>query len=306
MKSHWPMPDKLSLDKHTRLAFVIGTGRCGTTMLAQILNAHSRICVPHELQLIFGYSGNGPRLYEYFATAEAQTWQAPDFIKVVSNLCPHRFEKFFDYQEFFNAREYPEKDLSLLLSDLYSATAKSKGKDFFLEQTPWYGQRLDLMNELFPEAKFIHIIRDGRDVALSFARTPWWHDSSTDNLERWGNEVSKIADDAKKILETHRYLEIKYEEFVLAPEVHTSRVLNFLGFSFEDGMLLPEKLIDYSVYRKMKMDSHMSSEFNKWNKQKKKAVFADNVFGWKRSNPEMFNDMSDQTRAALRRFGYEA
>ena len=63
--------------------FIIGTGRCGTTMLAKILNAHSRICVPHELQLIFGYSGNGPRLYECFASGETLSWQAHDFIKFI-------------------------------------------------------------------------------------------------------------------------------------------------------------------------------------------------------------------------------
>lgn len=54
------------------------------------------------------------------------------------------------------------------------------------------------------------------------------------------------------------------------------------------------------------MHSHMSSEFNKWNKQKDKAVFADNVFGWKKSVPEQFNNMSEQVRATLRRFGYDA
>lgn len=290
----------------TAVNFIVGTGRSGTTMLAQILNAHSRISVPHELQLVFGYSSNGPRLYEYFSTAEVRAWQASDFIKVVSNLCPHQFDKYFDYKAFFNARKYPEKDLGVLLSDLYFAIARSKGKDFFLEQTPWYGQRLDIMNGLFPEAKFIHMVRDGRDVALSFARTPWWNDSPIENLERWQCEVSRIADDATRLLGKSRYLEVRYEDFVRDPKTLVSRILDFLGLSFEREMLLPENLIDYSVYRKTNMTGHMSTEFNKWNEQKDKAVFADNVFGWKRSAPELFDDISSRTRTTLSRFGYEA
>lgn len=306
MKNLLYLLKRLAVNNPSRLAFIVGTGRCGTTMLAQILNAHSRICVPHELQLIFGYSGNGPRLYEYFSKGEASTWGASDFIKVVASLCPHKFEEFFDYHTFFNTRDYPEKNLSLLLSDLYTATAKSKSKDIFLEQTPWYGQRLDIMNELFPEAKFIHIIRDGRDVALSFARTPWWHDSPSENIARWQYEVSKIADEAKEILGDHRYLEVRYEDFVLDPETHTSRVLGFLGLSFEPAMFFPENLIDYSVYRKIDMSGHMSREFNTWNAQRGNAVFSDNVFGWKRTSHALFHDLSESTRSTLARFGYDA
>lgn len=305
MRSRWSMRRDLLLPKPSPFAFVIGTGRSGTTMLAQILNSHSRICVPHELQLIFGYSGNGPRLYEYFSKKETNSWRAHDFIKVVASLCPHKLEDFFDYQAFFNARDYPEKDLSFLLSDFYSAIAKSKGKDIFLEQTPWYGQRLDVINELFPEAKFIHMIRDGRDVALSFARTPWWHDSPSENLVRWQYEVSKIADEAKQILGNQRYLEVRYEDFVQDPETHISRVLSFLDLSFEPAMLFAENLIDYSVYRKIDMSGHMSCEFNAWITEKNTAVFSDNVFGWKRIAHTHFLDMSESTRSTLRRFGYE-
>lgn len=285
--------------------FIIGTGRCGTTILAQILNAHSRISVPHELQLVFGYSGNGPRLYEYYSTTEVQAWQASDFIKVVTNLCPHQFSKFFDYEDFFNKRKYPENDLSALLFDLYSLIARSKGKDVFLEQTPWYGQRLDIMTELFPEAKFIHMVRDGRDVALSFARTPWWHDTPGENLERWQHEITKIADDAAQLLSGSRYLEVRYEDFVGDPAVQVTRVLDFLGLPFEKDMLLTNNLIDYSVYRKTNMSGHTSNEFNKWSEKKNMVVFAENAFGWRRVAAESFSDISDQTRLTLRRCGYE-
>jgi hypothetical protein len=286
--------------------FIVGTGRSGTTMLAQILNSHSRVCIPHELQLIFGYSGNGPRLYEYFAMKEISSWRAAEFITTVKNLCPHKFEDFFNYHQFFNARKYPENDLSVLLTDLYSAVAKSHGKDFFFEQTPWYGQRLDIMSELFPEAKFIHMIRDGRDVALSFTRTPWWHDSPSENLKRWQFEVTKIADVANKILKKDQYMEVRYEDFIRNPELYSSKILNFLNLSFESTMLSSKNQIDYSSYRRNDMTKHMSNEFNKWSQQRDQVVFSDNVFGWKRSCIDEFKNITDDTRLTLKRFGYEA
>ncbi len=290
----------------SNIAFIIGTGRCGTTMLAKILNAHSKICVPHELQLIFGYSGNGPRLYELFAAGENLHWGAQDFIQKIGELCPHKFEKYFDYESFFRHQKYPIENLGRLLTDLYRAIVADQGKEILIEQTPWYGQRLDIMKELFPYAKFIHMIRDGRDVSLSFSRTPWWHDSPLDNLDRWQHEVSKISQDAASLLDKQHYLEVKYEDFVLDPEKTISLIIDFLGVQSEKGMLLPENLIDYAAFRKFDGGAISSNAFNNWNAKRERAVFSDNVLGWKKTNPETFVNMSPQVRAAMNKFGYEA
>lgn len=294
------------MNQRGNTAFIIGTGRCGTTMLGQILNAHSKICVSQELQLIFGYSGNGPRLYELFSSGENLRWGAQDFIQKIGELCPHKFENFFDYESFFRHQKYPIENLGRLLTDLYRAIVADQGKEILIEQTPWYGQRLDIMKELFPYAKFIHMIRDGRDVALSFSRTPWWHESLLENLDRWEREVSKISRDAAALLDKKQYLEVKYEDVVLDPERMVSLIADFLGVQFEEEMLLPENLIDYAAFRKFDGSSISSNAYNDWNMKKERAVFPDSVFGWKKINPETFVNLSPEVRAALNEFGYEA
>jgi sulfotransferase family protein len=288
------------------IAFIVGTGRCGTTMLAQMLNAHSNICVPHELQLIFGYCGNGPRFHELFSSGENLQWHAENFIRKVEELCPHKFEEFFDYGSFFRHQKYPIKNLSRLLNDLYHTIAASRGKEIFIEQTPWYGQRLDIMKELFPDAKFIHMIRDGRDVALSFSRTPWWHDSFMENLDRWQREATKISHDAALLLGKNQYFEVKYEDYVLDPEGTLRLIVDFLGVSFEKEMLLPENFIDYAVFRKFDGSSIPSNAYKNWFAKKEQAVFSDNVYGWRKTDPEAFANISSQARTALAEFGYEA
>jgi len=288
------------------LAFIIGTGRCGTTMLAGILNAHSKICVPHELQLIFEYGGNGPRLYELFLSKQQGAWNADDFARKIEELCPHDFKKYFNYHDFFFRQEYPIRDLSRLLSDLYREIAASRGKMFFLEQTPWYGQGIEILKGLFPDAKFIHMIRDGRDVALSFSRTPWWHDSPPENLERWQREITKISGDAELFLQKNQYLEVRYEDFVRDPEKALRDIVDFLGVPFEREMLMPENLIDYFAFRRSDTRVISSEGYNAWAAGKDSAVFTESVFSWRKRPGGTFPRLSSEVRFALSKWGYEA
>jgi hypothetical protein len=120
--------------------FIIGTGRCGTTLLAKMLNAHSEICVPHELQILFEEGGNGKRLREVFESGDHARYEAEDYIKLIQERCPYRFQEYFDYGGFFRKRVYPESSFDKLATDLFTEVAQSRGKSYFIEQTPWYGQ----------------------------------------------------------------------------------------------------------------------------------------------------------------------
>jgi hypothetical protein len=213
-------------------------------MLSEFLDAHSQICIPPELQIIFGYGKNKGRLHEIFAAKSNMSYSAQDFIKIIENITPHQLSDYFDYESFFKQQKYPITDLRRLLTDLYAAIAASRNKKLLFEQVPWYGQRLDILTDLFPAAKFIHMIRDGRDVAISYARTPWWHDTVIDNLEKWHLEITKISEDAKLLLDDKHYLEVRYEDFVRDPEHLLRRITEFSGVSFEKAMLSPENHID--------------------------------------------------------------
>src|SRR5580658_5156661 len=135
-----PGAEKLEARMVAKTAFIIGTGRCGTTMLAQMLNSHSKICVPFELQLLFEYSKNGARLHEVFKDNKNENFGAKDFIDLIESRTPHRFHEYFDYRRFFETQRYPIRSLNELANRLFSEIAESKHKTIFIEQTPWYGQ----------------------------------------------------------------------------------------------------------------------------------------------------------------------
>lgn len=282
--------------------FIVGTGRSGTTLLAQVLNAHSKIAVPSELQILFEYGNNGERLAEIFQSKKNLIFRAEDYIQLIQSRCPHDLSTYYDYQRFFFEQTYPIHSLQELLIKLYADIAHSQGKSIFGEQTPWYGQNIPLLRELFPEAKFIHMLRDGRDVSISYARTPWWHDDVNLNLQRWEKEVSVIEKDAPE----KRLLTVRYEDLVLSPQEKVEEICHFLSVPFEEQMLDPQFHIDYSQYgRDAANNIDLSSSYKDWEKEKRSAFFTGSVHAWKTNTDIEFHELPLSVRQTLERFGYD-
>ncbi|SFA67472.1 sulfotransferase family protein, partial [Metapseudomonas otitidis] len=288
-----------------KTAFIVGTGRCGTSWLGQMLNSHTEICVPPEIQLLFEYSDNGNRLTEAFSLATSSELDSKNLVKIIEQGCPHKLEMFFDYHEFCNREDTPKGSLREFVTSFYSAIAERHGKSWLIEQTPWYGSRLDLLCSFFPEAKVIHMIRDGRDVALSFTRTPWWHTSPRLNLARWQREIKKIALDATLYFNSSSYLEVKYEDLASNTESEMRRICAFLGVDFDPKMLDPSNFIDYDQFCKFDMQQISSQAYNSWQKRKDTAVFMENVQAWRRNEDIFHPPLPEDIECWLRRYGYE-
>ena len=285
-------------------AFIIGTGRCGTTLLGQMLNSHSAICVPPELQLIFECNGNGNRLLEEFANKGPDDFSAEKLSLIIERCCPYKLELFFDYKIFCHSIDLSHLTPSKFLFDFYLSIAKSFQKSWLIEQTPWYGQRIDLLVKFFPQAKFIHMVRDGRDVALSFTRTPWGHKTVHLNLGKWAREIKKISVDASVYLEASNYLVVNYENLVTNPEYELRRICNFLGVNFETSMCDASKFIVYDSYSKFEVEEVSSMAYKEWKKERASPVFSSNVQAWRRKEYLFSCKFTDDINNALRWFGY--
>jgi hypothetical protein len=287
------------------IAFIVGTGRCGTTILAQILNVHSMICVPPELQFLCEYSQNGERLHEVFASGKNENFNAADYISLIGERCPKQFDLYFDYKSYFEGQKYPIRNLKSLANDLFFRIAETKGKSIFVEHTPWYGQRIDILNSLFPKAKYIHVVRDGRDVAISYAKTPWWHKDLAANLDRWAYEALNIAESAKNILAPEQMLLVKYEELVQDPEQYLRIICEHLGVEFERNMMRPENYENYAKYRKEgAAHAKPSAALENWRLNKVGPFFSSNAYAWRSQSQNAFKQISSNAKNALQYFGY--
>jgi hypothetical protein len=126
------------------------------------------------------------------------------------------------------------RDLATVLDAQFSYFAAREGKRRWCEKTPQHVQHLAALAELFPAAKFVHVIRDGRDCAASFHRR--WRRQPELTIYRWKKVVAAGHDQGQQ-LGAGRYLEIRYEDLTAAPDISLRRICEFLGLPFDAAVL---------------------------------------------------------------------
>lgn len=206
--------------------FIVGMNGSGTTMLLDHLSNHS---------WIYGFQVETKSL-PYFISHQADYGNLEDE-ENLRRLWDDMKESVAE-----GANSVPE-DLPFPGKDARNAAgcfdhlmrhlAAAQGKRIWCEKTPMYVQHLPLLAEAFPDARFIHIIRDGRDCAASFHRR--WRFNPVRTIARWKKAV-RTGSRAGQSLGS-RYLELRYESVTATPEAAFRRVLDFLGLPFETAVL---------------------------------------------------------------------
>jgi protein-tyrosine sulfotransferase len=116
------------------------------------------------------------------------------------------------------------------------------------EKTPHNLLHTAELARLFPRARFIHVVRDGRAVTASLLRQRWM-DPNTGEPLAWCRDVAHASAYWAEVVEVvrnqataapERFLEVRYEELVCRPEATMRRVLAFLGERWDDQVLAHE------------------------------------------------------------------
>jgi hypothetical protein len=208
-----------------RFLFVVGTGRCGSTLLAELLAAHPD--VGHLTQ-----PGPPGEDYELLAERISPILSAPVRDLTADDVAPW---------------------LERRVRDFFEAEAAASGGAVFLQKfTGW--PRVGFLARIFPEARFVHVVRDGRAVASSLLQAPWWRGWSGPTewsfgplpvrYEReWelsgrsfallaGLEWKLLLDAfelARAAIPAEHWLDVRYEELVRQPEEVVEDALAFAG-----------------------------------------------------------------------------
>jgi hypothetical protein len=140
------------------------------------------------------------------------------------------------------ARLAPGMPIGSAVATVYLVYAEERGKSRWGDKTPMYMQNLRLLERLFPDALFVHLIRDGRDAALSFLEMPrglvtetWMHPHTpADFASQWGIEVAAARRLGRRV--GTRYLEVRYEDLVADVESVLRRISEFAGLEHEPAM----------------------------------------------------------------------
>jgi hypothetical protein len=170
--------------------FVVGCPRSGTTLLQRMLDSHPSLAVANDTHFI-------PRVLEK---------REPRYVERALRgaevpLTPALVEGVVDYKRFRRLGLDPEAvreaakvatDYRTFVEHLYRRFARERGKAHAAEKTPDYVKRLDLLGGLFPDSRFVHIVRDGRDVALSVLQ--WANEGKgPGKMELWSTEPVAVC-----------------------------------------------------------------------------------------------------------------
>jgi hypothetical protein len=130
------------------------------------------------------------------------------------------------------------------IATIYEVYAEQQGKPRWGDKTPMYMRHLFLLRRLFPDAQYVHIIRDGRNAAISFLSMPpgiafetWAHPrSAADFASVWRTDVAAARKLGRR-LGPDRYLEVRYEDLVDAPERVLRSICAFAGLPYESAII---------------------------------------------------------------------
>lgn len=207
-----------------RFPFIVGCGRSGTTLLRAMLDSHPSFAVPPESPFV---AWLGRRAAE-------EKWDEERLhtaLRSVRRLAPWGLPAGTIEGALAGGREFPD-----IVRALYAAYARLHGKSRYADKTPGNVTHIPELARLFPEACFIHIIRDGRDVALSFVEAPFGPASVAEAAWLWRERVES-GRRAGLELGPERYLEIYYEELIADPRGVAVQLCDFIGAPYDGAML---------------------------------------------------------------------
>lgn len=210
--------------------FVVGSDRSGTTMFRLMLNEHSRLHIPRESWFLMELMDDLPLQGELSDSGLRRAFTI---------ISTHRRWKDWPSSDEELGRLFESlggATLAQLVDGVFRGCGNLQGKPRWGDKTPRYIDEVRRLRVLFPGAKFIHVIRDGRDVCMSLRGFRWQGESIYSIAEYW-RDVIYSGKEVEQLLGPEGYLEINYEEIVVEPEASLQRVCRFLGEEYEDGML---------------------------------------------------------------------
>lgn len=268
--------------------FIVGSGRSGSTLLRLLLMSHSRIHIPPETWFIIPLV---ERLPLHKPLSGAQVQQAVEII-TSDYRWPDMGIAAADLKNWAAALGTPM--LRDIIDLVYGDLLRCSGKARLGDKTPPYIAIVPELASLYPDAKFIHLVRDGRDVALSFAELGYGGCYYDGDRFEWIAAMKKARSWRSKEY-AGRILEVRYEELVAQPQSVLREICSFLGETFEAQMIERPAQIDAVPDR----ERHIHAKLGQ-------PISRDGVAVWRRKLSAMqCFCMESCLRRYLVEFGYE-
>jgi Sulfotransferase family len=215
-------------EQHQPAPFIVGVGRSGTTLLRLMLDAHPELAIPPETHFL-------PALIELFDGGGEH-----DIDALVAAVKTHAGWHDFGMDEAELQAAFGTSDnAGNAIRAFFSAYAARHGKPRWGDKTPVYIESIARIGAtLGDQARFIHLIRDGRDVAVSRgARAVKRGRKATParvEAETWQRRIEGARVQAATV---GHYLELRYEDLIADPAAVLRTACDFIELDFDPAML---------------------------------------------------------------------
>ena len=246
--------------------FILGSGRSGTTVFYNCLSLHPEVCWFSNFSNRFVSINQLPFMHRMLDLPFVGNMAKQNIIsRRNSFIRPAEGANIYNYYGFKSNIKSTENNLNVetekRLKNVIKQHLSLTGKKRFLNKRTANIQRIRLINKMFDDAYFIHIIRDGRAVANSLLNVNFWNDmdvwwlgEKTSEWENQGRQPIELCGlhwkrNVEEILENKsifkdRYMELRYEGFILDVRGTIEKVVDFCELSKSEIFLklLPQTL----------------------------------------------------------------
>jgi protein-tyrosine sulfotransferase len=226
----------LNRDEHATPFFIVGAGRSGSTLLRRILYANPALYIPPETHVL----GEAITLYR-----RNRHWSWPHLVRLV--LAQFEFQRDFGAFDLslrtlaqrLDTTPPDKRSCAFMIDRLYRTHARVHSAELtrWGDKSPYNSFHLDAIHRTFPDAQFIHLVRDGCDVVYSMLDSGLFDDAES-AARRWVDSVAAVGRFARR--HPSEVIEVRYEQLVSRPAEVIEDLCNFLDVDPVEEMLHSE------------------------------------------------------------------
>lgn len=248
--------------------FIVGMPRSGTTLLSSLLDAHSDLVIAPETHYFTRcWTGDPIRNHADAERMLDRLGQQPG----VQDMGFSDEEKKRIRERVHSLEAPTHGDILRVLVETYAAGSGALG---WGEKTPDHLRFVPEIAGQFPDAVFISIIRDPRDVCLSLRSVPWNRDTLPEQAWTWRRYAARI--DRYEEEYDNRFYRLRYEDLITNPEGELREVCTFLELPFQASMLEIQE----------QEEQPFNADREPWKQKSGRAIDASNREKWRTQMPE--------------------
>lgn len=246
--------------------FLIASERSGGNLLLKMLDAHPEFCAPSPTHVIRTFAPNRLR---YGDLAEDENWET--LCQDVADFLENNFARWrvrFDPRGL--ARACTRRTLPALIRHVFESEARAHGKVRVADKENHASRWVPFLLAGFEDCRFVYLVRDPRDMALSFLRSPSHPGGVVAGARRWRDDQAKAVEVYGFLHDSARMHLVRYEDLVARPEQTLKILCTFLSAPYAPEMLEFHQQ-EGTIRQAARLDNWrnlakpvMSGNFDKW------------------------------------------